>query len=57
MLIFIFLKGSVISLAKVGLGNKTKMFFLVNRVFGQEFTRNAPKIVLFPSAMFSIFMT
>ena len=41
--IFIFLKGSVISLVyiKVALGNKTKMGSLVNRIFGQKFTRNA----------------
>ena len=39
--IFIFLKGSVISLEKVALGNKTNFFFLVHRVFGQKFTRNA----------------
>ena len=39
--IFIFLKGSVISLVKVALGNKTKMGSIVNIVFGQKFTRNA----------------
>ena len=38
----------MISLAKVALRNKTKMFFLVNVVFGQEFTRNA-KIFRFVS--------
>jgi hypothetical protein len=41
ILIFFTFKGSVISLAKVALGNKTKMVLLVNRVFGQKFTRTA----------------
>ena len=40
------------SFAKVALGNKTKMVLLVNRVFGQTFTRNA----IFPCATFVIFI-
>ena len=48
ILIFIFLKGSVISFEKNTFGNKTKIIFLVNRVFGQNFTRNA-KICCFVS--------
>ena len=48
----IFLKGSVISLSKVAL--KQKMSFLLNKVFGQKFTRNEKKI---PSATFAIFNT
>ena len=28
------------SLAKVALGNKTKIVFLANKVFGQKFTRS-----------------
>ena len=55
ILFFIFLKGSVISLAKVALGNKTKMFFLVNQDLGQKFTRNAKKFCFVSRCNFSNF--
>ena len=50
-----FLKGSVISLAKVALGNKTKMFFLVNQDLGQKFTRNAKTFCFVSRCNFSNF--
>ena len=31
----------MIKIAKFALGNKTKIVFLANKVFGQKFTRNA----------------
>ena len=56
--IFIFLKFSVISLQGKWLWNKTKKVFLVERVFGQKFMRNAKKFCfLFPSTAFAIFIT
>ena len=51
-----FFKGLVISFPEVALANKTKMVFLVNRVFGQMFTRNAILFFL-PIAIFAIFFT
>ena len=48
----------MISLAKIARGNKAKIVLFVNNVFGQKFSRkNAPKIVLFPSPTFAIFIT
>jgi hypothetical protein len=41
---FIFLKESVISIEKVVLGNKTKINFLVNRVFGQKLIQDWKQI-------------
>ena len=51
---FFSLKGSVISLAKVALGNKTKIVFLVNRVFGLKF-RNAKKFCFVSKCNFCSF--
>ena len=40
----VLIKGSMIFLAKVALGFKTKQIFLVNNVFDQKSARNAQKI-------------
>ena len=39
--IFIFLKGSVISLEKIALEKKSKIVLLVNSVLGQKFTKDS----------------
>ena len=43
----VLIKGSMIFLAKVALGFKTKQKFLVNSIFGQKFARNAQKMFCF----------
>ena len=53
--LFICLKGKVTSLDKVAIGNKAKIVLLVNRVFGQKFTRNA-KICCFVSKFVLVYM-
>ena len=39
--IFIFVKGSVISLEKIALEKKSKIVLLVNSVLGQKFTKDS----------------
>jgi hypothetical protein len=52
IIVFIFLKGSVISLEKVALGKKTIITFLVNRVLVRSIQEMPKCVILFPSATF-----